>query len=382
MKASLYHRQQTSLLCGGTSQQFIAEQKKPPFFSIVIPCCDVAPYVRDCLDSVLGQTFADWECLVCIETSKDDTEAIVRAYAAKDQRIRVFTGPRTGSCSAPRNIGTDAARGEYVIFLDGDDTIAEGSLKRIADKIAAHPSADMYPCAIRVVVDGDERKTELRDNYPGDAPSELTGAEATLIAMRDPERPMCPMLQMTVFRREFLVEHKLKCIVGLRRQDSEFSPRALYFAKRVVPIHEPFYLYRIRPNAVGTSARGHGYFHGDWATIIRSLLAFHATVSREPGFESRIAERWAQAWTQWIFYFWFNPDNVRNIPRARRVETLQTLFADGFGNYKRLLANASPTRRIAGQWVVWFTRHPALRAATELMFRLYFAAAKAQSEGR
>ena len=121
-----------------------------PFFSIIIPCCDVEPYVSECLDSLLNQPFGDWEALVGVETSKDKTEEIVREYAAKDPRFKVFTGPRSGSCSASRNTGTDLAQGEYVIFLDGDDTIEDGSLQRLHDKIAARPSADLYPCAIVV----------------------------------------------------------------------------------------------------------------------------------------------------------------------------------------------------------------------------------------
>ena len=42
-----------------------------PFFSIIVPCCDVEPYVRECFDSLLNQSFSDWECLISIETSKD-----------------------------------------------------------------------------------------------------------------------------------------------------------------------------------------------------------------------------------------------------------------------------------------------------------------------
>lgn len=121
-----------------------------PFFSIIIPCCDVEPYVRECFDSVLNQPFADWEIIVGVETSTDRTEATVREYAAKDARVRMFTGPRSGGCSATRNKGVNTALGEYVVFLDGDDTIAEGSLQRLHDKIAARPGADLYPCAIRV----------------------------------------------------------------------------------------------------------------------------------------------------------------------------------------------------------------------------------------
>ena len=111
-------------------------------------CCDVEPFIREALDSVMRQSFADWECICGIEDSKDRTEEILREIAASEPRIRIFNHPRNGSCSATRNIGIDLAQGEYVIFLDGDDTIAEESLARIHDKIAARPGADIYPCVI------------------------------------------------------------------------------------------------------------------------------------------------------------------------------------------------------------------------------------------
>ena len=349
-----------------------------PFFSIIVSCCDVAQYLRECLDSIANQPFKDWECLLGVEESKDDTEKIAREYAAKDPRFKVFTGPRSGSCSASRNKGIDMATGEYIIFLDGDDTIVEGSLQRLHDKIAERPGADLYPCATRVHNDMTGKDEELRDNYPPDFSDTTTGPEAVLASERF-TKDVCPMLQLTVFRRLFLVENGLRCIKGLRRQDSEFSPRALYLAKRVTPLHEPFYLYRIRQNAVGSSARGHGYFHGDWATIIRSLLSFHAKVSAEPGFDRRISDVWGRKWTGWLFYFWFDPSNVRSIQRARRVETLGAIFADGFADFAALTGSLSRARRIAAWWVRAFVRHPALRGTAELFFRAYFRLANAHS---
>ena len=81
-----------------------------PFFTIIVSCCDVAPYLRECLYSVANQPFKDWECLLGVEESKDDTEKIAREYAAKDPRFKVFTGPRSGSCSVSRNTGVDMAQ--------------------------------------------------------------------------------------------------------------------------------------------------------------------------------------------------------------------------------------------------------------------------------
>ena len=355
----------------------MADKRDKPFFSLVVPCCDVEPYVRECLDSVLNQPFADWECLLGVETSKDKTEEIVREYAAKDPRFKVFTGPRSGSCSASRNTGIDMATGEYVIFLDGDDTIAEGSLQRLHDKIAARPGADLYPCAIQVHNDMTGKDEELRDNYPVGFNDELSGPEATLLTERS-RKDVCPMLQLTVFRRRYLIDNNLKCIYGLRRQDSEFSPRALYLAKRVAPLHEPFYIYRLQATSVSSSARGEGYFHGDWAIIIRSLLAFHAKVSAEAGFDRRITETWGRKWTGWMFYFWFDPEKVCKIPRARRAETLMALFASGFDDLEVLMKSMPRVKRVAGWWIRTFVRHPALRSAAELFFKAYFILADAR----
>jgi len=351
-----------------------------PFFSIIVPCCDVEPYVRESLDSVLNQSFADWECLIGVEASKDKTEEIVREYEAKDSRFKVFTGPRSGSCSVSRNTGTDMATGEYVIFLDGDDTIAEGSLQRLHDKIAARPGADLYPCAIRMYDNATGRDLELRDNYPTSAPAVLTGVEATLLSAKHHKGvgPPCPMLQMTVFKRTFLILHSLKCIPGLRRQDSEFSPRALYLAKQVVPLHEFFYLYRCRSGSVGSSARGAGYFHKDWARILNSLFEFHATVSKEKDFDKRLSRCWARQWLSLVIYFWFAPENVKGIPRSKRVETLHIMFKDGFDNFRHLLMATTPVRRVVGWWIRTFVCHTAMRRAAEEFFRFYFWLANAK----
>ena len=167
-----------------------------PFFSIIIPCCDVEPYVKECLDSLLHQSFGDWECLLGIETCKDRTEDVIRDTIGTDPRFRIFRQERSGSCSATRNTGTDMAQGEYVIYLDSDDTIAEESLARIADKIRANPGADLYPCEIVAYVEGTSQR-EIRENYPPKtSPAELTGPEATLFIAQYDIYP-CPMLQMT-----------------------------------------------------------------------------------------------------------------------------------------------------------------------------------------
>ncbi len=342
-----------------------------PFFSVIVPCCDVGPYLPECLASLLEQPFADWECLLVVEESRDGTLGLARDRAAADPRFRVFTGPRTGSCSVPRNRGIEEARGRYAVFLDGDDTLVPGSLARVAAAIAARPGADLYPCRMKVRDETDGRGEPDRDNYPPGFSGELAGPEATRMAYTFRRFP-CPMLQLTVFRRGYLLEQGLRCLPGRRRQDSEFAPRALYLARRVVPLHEPLYVYRIRPGSVSTLSGGTGYYHEDYAAILGSLMAFHERMRRSPGFDPSVSRLWARHWLTWLTYYWFSPRAIRETPRQRRRETLAKAFPGGFAAFDALMRASTRARRVAGWHVKLSLRHPRLAWWTDLFFRRFY----------
>lgn len=338
-----------------------------PFFSIIVPCCNVAKYLRECLDSIVGQSFRDWECIIGVETSDDGTDEIVRGYEARDGRIRVFTGPRSGGCSATRNKGFAAAAGEYVICVDGDDSIAEGSLQHIHDAIAERPGADLYPCAIRVYNELLRREEPLRDNYAPDFCGELTGPQATkAVHMRS--RAPCPMMQMTVYRRAYLEERGLRCVEGLRCEDNEFTPRALYLARRVIPLHEPFYFYRIRANSIITAGSKAGALLADRALVLKSLYAFHAKVSREAGFDRSISVLWSEQWLTWPYFFWFSPKAICSLPAKKRRETLSLAFADGFGDFNAMTAVSTLPRKAAAHFLKLFLRRPRLGWISDAFF--------------
>lgn len=98
-----------------------------PFFSIIIPVYNVAPYLRECLDSVLAQTFTDWEAICVDDGSTDGSGTILDEYTARDPRFRVIRQPNAG-VSAARNKGLKKALGEWIWFIDADDAIHPNSL--------------------------------------------------------------------------------------------------------------------------------------------------------------------------------------------------------------------------------------------------------------
>ena len=98
-----------------------------PKISVIVPVYNVEQYLPRCIDSILAQTFTDFELLLIDDGSKDKSGAICDAYARKDPRIRVFHKPNGGVSSA-RNMGLDNAKGEWIAFVDSDDWVNEDYL--------------------------------------------------------------------------------------------------------------------------------------------------------------------------------------------------------------------------------------------------------------
>ena len=95
-----------------------------PKISIIVPVYNVEQYLPRCIDSILNQSFADFELLLIDDGSKDKSGAICDEYAAQDSRIRVFR-KENGGVSSARNLGLDNACGEWIAFVDADDSLKE-----------------------------------------------------------------------------------------------------------------------------------------------------------------------------------------------------------------------------------------------------------------
>lgn len=134
---------------------------KEPLFSIVIPCYNVEKYLEGAIQSVLVQSFKDWEIILIDDGSKDSTATIIESYAKIDSRIHSYFQMNKGVSEA-RNLGIKYASGKYVYFFDADDIIDNGLLTYLAN-LLFEESPDLIVFGYRKV---DSNKKVIRRRTP------------------------------------------------------------------------------------------------------------------------------------------------------------------------------------------------------------------------
>ncbi len=90
-----------------------------PLISVIVPCYNQAQYLDECLQSVLDQTYQDWECIIVNDGSPDNTEEVAKKWLAKDSRFKYFY-KENGGLSSARNAGIKDSIGQFIFFLDFD----------------------------------------------------------------------------------------------------------------------------------------------------------------------------------------------------------------------------------------------------------------------
>lgn len=208
--------------------------------SIVIPAYNVEQYLSKCLESCLSQDlpFSDYEVVVVNDGSTDSTQIIAESYAEKFDNVKVISQDNQGQGGA-RNVGLEKANGEYIWFVDSDDWIKEKCLANVI-KILYENNLE----AMRLMFSKYENESIVEVNRPW-----LNGVLTGLQCFKDLHSFNC-VPWLTIYKRSFLTDHKLHFISGIYHEDTEFSPRAYYYLKRISFYNHPIYIYRVSQSSV------------------------------------------------------------------------------------------------------------------------------------
>lgn len=210
--------------------------------SIIIPVYNVEPFVEKCIRSCEAQDVSkdDYEIVVVNDGSKDNSLDVVNRVANEFENIRVFSQANAG-LSAARNTGMREAKGEYYMFVDSDDWIAENCLAKLIEKLRMERPDALAICAANVLNGEDKR----RQSYPDETP--ISGRDLLV-------KGVSPCAPFSIWSADFFKKFKLTFFEGIFHEDSEFTPRAYYLADKVSLTNDIIYYVRQNPNSITRSA--------------------------------------------------------------------------------------------------------------------------------
>lgn len=211
-------------------------------FSVIIPIYKVEQFLHQCVDSVLAQTFEDYEIILVDDGSPDGCPAICDKYANIDSRIKVIHKPN-GGLSDARNAGLDMAQGEYVLFLDSDDWWDDKDALRKTDASLKESGADIIIIGMKKYFSQEHRFGDVRTPQKCDKEnSTLSHAQAMQQYMRSNIFVACACDK--VVRRSLIEKDNQQFVKHQLSEDIEWCCKLLLKNPRIDVLEEAFYVYR------------------------------------------------------------------------------------------------------------------------------------------
>ncbi len=205
-----------------------------PKISIIVPVYNVEKYLPECLDSIINQTFTDFECICINDGSPDNSLAILKEYASKDSRIKIINQENKGQSSA-RNVGMKFSKGKYIAFIDSDDWISTDYLD-ILYNIIENKQYDIAICNHQYYYSKDNK-------YVPYIPNVFIDENTTQF-----DKFFCGYTFGSVctrlYRREFLENNKMLFLENVVMEDYIFSIITYLSTKKITFVNDGLYYYR------------------------------------------------------------------------------------------------------------------------------------------
>lgn len=218
-----------------------------PLLSIIIPIYNTENYLRKCLGSVQKQSFADYECIMVDDCSRDNSCLICKEYESKDNRFIYIRHSINLGQSAARNTGLDISSGKYIIFLDSDDYFFDDALNPIVSKIREFNDLDILQTKYARVTDNGN----IIEKYPLSSRlfcnHVVSGNEFFKEAISNGSFRV--MVWSYIFNAEFLSKYNLYFKNGMTQEDDVFTTACLIRASRVGFLDVVTYAYVDRDNS-------------------------------------------------------------------------------------------------------------------------------------
>ncbi|MDD3360193.1 MAG: glycosyltransferase [Hespellia sp.] len=214
-------------------------------FSIILPVYNVEKYLQECVDSILKQTFVDYEIILVDDGSTDESPQLCDRLAENYECIRVIH-KKNGGISDSRNCGTKLALGEYIIYIDSDDfLIKDDFLKKLAEK--TKNKSDLIFYKYQKYYDLIQKFEDCRYAYFS-AMEECVYADQISALVKDDA--FYGMAWIKAIRKEIIDNHGIEFEIGLLGEDMDWNYHIIFNSTSIAFIDESFIAYRQREGSI------------------------------------------------------------------------------------------------------------------------------------
>ena len=205
--------------------------------SIIVPIYNIEGYIRECIDSILAQTYPDFELILVDDGSPDNCGRICDEYAEKDVRIKVIHKENGGLTSA-RNAGLSVAKGDWIMHVDGDDWIESDMIESLIEAANATEADLVFGDFMKYGPNAGNKQLPSWNCDKIDSMSRYIAYVMTTI-------------WGSIAKRSLYIDHSLKSPEGISYcEDFHLIVRLCHYAKKIANVHRPFYHYRYRPTSI------------------------------------------------------------------------------------------------------------------------------------
>lgn len=264
-----------------------------PAVSIIVPVYKVEAHLRQCVDSLLGQSYRNIEIILIDDGSPDKSGKICDAYASSDSRVKVIHQKNQG-VSAARNAGIEQATGKWITFVDGDDWLEMSALEALME--AANQNSGIDLISFSFVLNYEEKEVSPTELYPSDCifqtDSELQQLKTDILEKQSDQNSL-RMAFCKLIHRDILMKHNIRFNPDIPLcEDSLFWFEAFHHISKAFHINRCFYHYR--QNAASATYR---YRPNICNEHDRMLAALKQEIDKTP-----IPEIYAQGYYLKVYY--------------------------------------------------------------------------------
>lgn len=284
-----------------------------PLFSIIVPVFNSENYLHKCIDSLLAQTYADFELLLIDDGSTDRSGEICDEYAEKDLRIKVFHTSNKGVSTA-RNLGLSLARGKYINFVDSDDWVKPDYLEKYVDARVEYDYDIVFSEMFRVLDNGSQRVQPLKE-FSARGKNDLSVAFAHLLEYNE-----FGYACNKSFKRELIISHNLSFNKLFKLyEDAVFAAHYCLYINSIKIIPSTLYYYRIVTTGLTKTGSNYENYHLATRTGCQALVALAKKQQSDLLYEAvgLFCQKWERAA---ILYMYLHG---KNISRGERLNYLK-----------------------------------------------------------